>query len=677
MPDLSFSELRFHNNHQHEREKPSKRFDRTRDRNRTQKSLERNEEFSKFFTSKQSPLHDQSDDRLNPQPRDREILHTSQNSRTQSKLNPSSTPQPSLPPIDFPGRPFLGFGRCAPHSASPIRRLNDARPDSTPLKGKGRAPDPLTHSQIMWSQSPITPRTRAKRLEVADRKELRNPQHRRQQVLSSETTSQAKQVRNSNEIIPKDPPTLTSVDAKKTELAKSNNSGRGSDIPVNMAGDNERETEARDELSMQTRRLENEDKRSKKRSSSKHQEQGVGLTNDQENNFMSELGQLLRKWNRKEVPVGTVARSGTDGATRDVPQVEADETHHTETALLYSEQQINEANLQTQKAKSIGEVVEDPRFKDPISNEELQHVDEPYLPYELHLGVINETSKTPQQHSEHKGNDSVSAKQDHITPDYRHLMPFPNTHARHRGPSLFMSPESIYARQMHEQEARPRTARFTKPVLQYSPSTELGQRPQSRATLKPASRSFSRPLSRPFSSRYGLGSEYSAIVTNEQQLSPQIHYRTPSLSNLSAVERVNAYSTSTLGEQSRFFAVSEPQIPGGSCYTEDCPEETQSSNHLATDITPYSANWQEVMRVGPLNEDVAMPPENVEAPSRPPTRSLGVLYDHDMENTAVEQALLEASREQRPIASAICREPTASNELDEFPAGFWTPNRLY
>ena len=677
MPDLSFSELRFHNSHQDEREEPSKKFDRTRDRIRTQKSLEQNQEFSKFFTSKHSPLHTKSNDRLNLKPRGGEILHTSRSSRTQSKIHLSSTPQPSLPPIDFPGRPFLGFGKRAPHSGSPMRRLEDARPDSTPVKGKGKAMNSFTHSQIMWSQSPVTPRTRAKRLEVTDGKELRDPQHKSQQILSSETTRQAKLVRNPNEVIPEDPPLLESVDAKRTHVAKSIHSEKGSNIPINITGDNERETEARDELSRETRPLENEDKRSKNVGSSKRQEQGVNLTTGQENSFMSELGQLLRKWNRKEVPVGTKPIFRTEGVTRDASQVEIDETHHTETALNRAEQQINDANIHTQEANPTVEVVEDPRFKDPICDKKLQHMDELYIHHESHPSVINDTLDTPRQHSRHREDILVSAKQDHLIPDYRHLMPFPNTHASHSGPSLFMSPESIYARQMYEQEARPRTARFTKPVYQYSPSSGLGQRPQSRATLRPSSRSFLRPLSRPFSRRYGLGSEYNAILANEEQLSPQIHYRTPSLSNLSAAERVNAYSTSTPGEPSRFFAVSEPQLPEASCYAEDYQEETQSSIHLATDITPYSANWQEANRFEPLNDDIAVAPENVEAFSHPPTRSLGVPYHHDMENTAAEQALSEASREQRHIETAICPEAGPSNELAEFPAGFWTPNRLY
>ena len=678
MPDLSFSELKFHNSHHHQREEPSKRHDRTKDSSRLQKSLEQNEEFSKFFASRQSPLNAISNNKVNLKLRDQEILRTSEEPHKKPKLDLSSTPQPSLPPIDFPGRPFLGFGKCAPRSGSPIRRSDDVHMDSTPIKRKIRAIESATNSQIMWSQSPITPRTRAARLDMTKKKELAGTQRKPRKRMSSEnpeSLQKVKHTRDLREIVQKHPLTLASVDEKSAHATKTTGGETSSKRPISNS-----ELKGKVDRIPPLETIASENTHAKfenKRTSNDHQGLGVSLIQGQQNGFLTELGQLLQKWNRREAPVSAI--HDTRIANSDIPPLELKEANHAEIAPGETEHHVTEETAQAQVTEPTEGVIEASMEKSlPCGRDQLD-VNEVHTRCDPLPNAINDSSAKFQKDGQDREGFSVQTQQFKSNPNQLPLMPFPNTHGRHSGPSLLMSPESIYEKQIYEQEGYPSASRVADACPPYWPSPILGQRSQSRSTFRTTTRSYLRPPSRPFSRRYGISSTYSPVLAPAQHWSPQYHYRTPSLSNFSAAERTNAYAESTPEEKSRFFAISEPQHSDVISCAENYQHDHYPEAHLPQNARLDNIDWQGTEHFELSVENLAEPPENAEPAFRPTTGSLGDPYHQYIEDMRGEETFSEASRDQGhlPDANVICTGAASLNELEDFPARFWTPNKLY
>ena len=162
VPDLSFSELKFDGRNRD----LSTELDRDQTRRKSKKdrkARDLNEEISRYFQS--------SKPKANPRTakitlnQDDDSGYFIRNS-TEEQQGTSADLSCSLPPIELPGRPFLGFGERGPGTEC-SQKASDriARPSHT--DSHVHSPPSVPQTQLSWSTSPVTPRTRIRRGKTA------------------------------------------------------------------------------------------------------------------------------------------------------------------------------------------------------------------------------------------------------------------------------------------------------------------------------------------------------------------------------------------------------------------------------------------------------------------------------------------------------------------------------
>ncbi|MCJ1477546.1 hypothetical protein MMC13_006218 [Lambiella insularis] len=161
LPDLSFSEVNFLSKSketsavkQHEIEKRRQRTE--------HKMANDDDEISRFFASRKTPLHERDGNSL------AEIDNTSAvRPVRQSREDfgqPATATNRALEPVDMPIKPFLGFGAPGPHPSSSIGRQSNLRPSISPIKQLQRKSPSISASYLTWSTSldkpQLSPRSR-------------------------------------------------------------------------------------------------------------------------------------------------------------------------------------------------------------------------------------------------------------------------------------------------------------------------------------------------------------------------------------------------------------------------------------------------------------------------------------------------------------------------------------
>ena len=668
VPDLSFSELKFHNHHrqQHQLDEPSNRF-RSSSHSKKQKSLEQNEEFSKFFASKKSPLRAISHNklRLNLRHRTSNDPCPHELSQARSDPDPSSTPQTCLPPIELPGRPFLGFGQKAPETDSPLKHPGARRMSSSPVKGTNTAVVLPLHSQISWTQSHVTPRTQLRKLEISQTKTSASSRNKVEPCqaargrghisdeqdpgdFNNEESTPSELIRNNGELNERESRPVISPAEKLMSL-------QGKVLVENY--------QSRERAPIvQPAVLDGNVAESKTAKNSNGQRTHLDVLYTQQG-FMNELGELLKKWNQKETLVDEMPKARAEKAVESTPPSQRSQDGPHDGTHDPSEQKIDNKHDREQQRK-IASCSNGDMLGSGCQNVGDNSFDsEANARYCLNREMADKAASSIQRPSRHDTSAPKKHEQSLFHLNRQPLMPFTQPNVRPGGPSLFMSPESIYTMQMHEQQPRcPSTYRQNESFSHYWPS--LGQRPTSRATFRPHSH-LSRP-SRPFSARHGTGSANTCSIANEPHLFPQNIYQTPSLSNFSsAVERANLYSDSTPGEQSRFFA----------CLEDRCHDISYDVQSFQPDSRPPSryVPGTAVYRNSNLQPSKLPPPfESHDLTSRPQTTSVTTPHFLDLENRSIERAFAEAAPDNEQHTDALVL-PSEEN----FPTRFWMPNRLY
>ena len=169
VPDLAFSEAAFLNGTAKAKAASKKPVKNAGDRSRvrkTKKAADTEAEISRYFMSTKAP----DDPTLRQRGSDKRLAK-----------DPKSDGRGSPPPIlDLPGTPFLGFGTCGPHSASPEKGLGTVAMKALEQRLL-RSPSHST-SYFSWSQSAATSR---KPIPCAVPREVSESADQRQPSISS------------------------------------------------------------------------------------------------------------------------------------------------------------------------------------------------------------------------------------------------------------------------------------------------------------------------------------------------------------------------------------------------------------------------------------------------------------------------------------------------------------
>lgn len=138
MPDLTFSEMNFLN---HRKPEPKDNVLKGKQgRQRRDKAADGEAEISRFFASSKDPNH-QAGVTVTENDRGDQESRTAKRRRRQESS--------SIPPVDLPDKPFLGFGSCGPgHVSSTVHENNLGQ-----LSPLGKSPYSRSTTYFTWSQS--------------------------------------------------------------------------------------------------------------------------------------------------------------------------------------------------------------------------------------------------------------------------------------------------------------------------------------------------------------------------------------------------------------------------------------------------------------------------------------------------------------------------------------------
>ncbi|MCJ1389319.1 hypothetical protein MMC18_002175 [Xylographa bjoerkii] len=151
LPDLSFSEVNFLSTRREKPTEPKRDLDNSK-RRRERKTVDDDDEISRFFTVTKAPLTE----------RDLNGYHNNGyafplppvRSSNQNRHLYSTTTKSTMAPVEVPIRPFLGFGERGPHPPVSSGLSSSYRASTSPVKLLPRRSQSMTTSYFTWSTSP-------------------------------------------------------------------------------------------------------------------------------------------------------------------------------------------------------------------------------------------------------------------------------------------------------------------------------------------------------------------------------------------------------------------------------------------------------------------------------------------------------------------------------------------
>lgn len=421
-----------------------------------------------------------------------------------------------------------------------------------------------------------------------------------------------------------------------------------------------------------------------------------GDGNEPPDGFMQDLNKLLKKWSGNGLPALAVGKSSAS----EVPAQEP-------CAPGVSAERVSEAlksNNEYEKAF--------PEKEDVIADEAHEHSQQPASPrgtkidLEKHVPPFNQVTLSddnpdirdnPQLD---KGVEGLPSRVDQrhnfqgflpttqenlLTHNKRPLLPFPNPRARYTGPNLFMSPDSIYQRQIHEQEGSSNTARVSEAFSQHWFSAAEDEWPSSRSILRPKPRPLSRPpFFRPSSglslTPRNLHSRHHPAPVDEQYSRPPTHYRTPSRSNLSPAASCTDFPS---GSAPRKQILSASREADPHPVPESVPVLLQSDLYENDPWQQAADDRTRDSTLGPaqfLFQNASHPTKSIHAMPRPYPRpdSFGTAVPTPgaAGDTATD-ALLASEPDDARVEAKFAADYAERAPHGDFPVGFWMPNKLY
>lgn len=143
MPDLTFSEMNFLNRRKAEAEE-NLRPQRKKSRGRKEKAADAEAEISRFFASSKDQSRTAEGSRRHRASK-RPMNEMAERTQEQQRS--------SLPPIDLPKKPFLGFGSCGPGHVSPVLSVSNAESRRSPSR---RPSFNRSTTYYTWSQTRLS-----------------------------------------------------------------------------------------------------------------------------------------------------------------------------------------------------------------------------------------------------------------------------------------------------------------------------------------------------------------------------------------------------------------------------------------------------------------------------------------------------------------------------------------
>ena len=676
VPDLCFSELRFLDGHRQPRE-CADRSEQAHNGRKRHKGLEQNEEFSKFFAAKESPSK--------PQPTNRATIGARRQYKPSNSKSPikapnvrlHSTSQPSLRAIDLPGRPFLGFGGRAPHSSSPVRPTIDVKPGSSPIKVRGGPISPLPQDQLPWPQSPIAPRMDLRRSAVMEKSDKVSSKHKAdftQQQGKSPTVHDGE----ANQAIEEMPTTANDVPRPNERIAPRSKLTLMQDQSAPTITKTISNNKTNDEHRRLFRHF---------ATSSAHGtavEDAVPLSDKEvpskrynipaKSGLMDYLGEMIEERVGKEVQAALRPNNHPTIAPNETPMQMVDKRNEADHPTGQGK-----ANLVDRQSE-----VEPPIKQGRHSSKHIERSDDQATPHNEKYGVrydlgVHKVDKVctetidpdvPEQES------VTIAQHPDVLTKRKANMPFPNIRASHLGLSLFMSPDSIYERQMQEDSFSQSPSVSTWGVS-HLPSPILNRQSVSRSTFRPLSRHSAIARSRLSTARNRHNSIHQSISSNGPAGSLVAFYQTPSLSSFSpAAARGHAPFAPGSSERGRVLAASKR-------HQAETPQAT-SSQRQPPFAHEYEQQYSTVLEheMHPNEPDQYPPTDFSPLPDNTfdamPLRAEPSEFPHDDLNAP---EVFEEEPLSPDVAMDYAAEVPAQHQNDaadeDFPADFWTPNKLY
>ncbi|KAI4166686.1 MAG: hypothetical protein LQ343_007839 [Gyalolechia ehrenbergii] len=143
LPDLTFSEMNFLNRRKAEAEE-NLRPQRKKSRGRKEKAADAEAEISRFFASSKDQSRTAEGSRRHRASK-RPMNEMAERTQEQQRS--------SLPPIDLPKKPFLGFGSCGPGHVSPVLSVSNAESRRSPSR---RPSFNRSTTYYTWSQTRLS-----------------------------------------------------------------------------------------------------------------------------------------------------------------------------------------------------------------------------------------------------------------------------------------------------------------------------------------------------------------------------------------------------------------------------------------------------------------------------------------------------------------------------------------
>ena len=684
VPDLCFSELKFLGR-SHQPQEGNERQGRVNLGKRKHRQVEQNEEISKFFGSRGLPLKVISTNELNRAHMARHSLQPPQSPQKRPKMNPVVNSQPSLPPVNLPGPLFLGFGAPAPHSTS-LRATSGGPLTSSPNKLLNSYKQQSSQACIPWSQSPVTPRTHLRRLKQSSGHSV-SPKRSGYDLVQCSPKSivpdrkehsprNLKHAAGHRAVSPEEHVATQPIGLSTTQHPTIATSGKHSPRG-DLGREQSRHREAR--AKEEAREISGENNADCAPNPNKSL---LFDQNEKEQSFMEDLGKFFQKWATAEPPVFRTADPNPGVIAVQRQDAIANKNENTDPTRSCSRKARNGKEM----AKQVGPI--ETAHKNP--NDKPKQDDSHAAPFkdpsdaQIDDQVETRTTDelTPQAQSlELPRQGYFEANQQTTVPmNPQAAMPFPNVHARHLGPSLFLSPDSIYERQIQEQEANSVTARRPNRLSGPWHSRLLDEPSTSTSTSQPFSRHFAQPVLRPETVKSHFNSP-SLPPPSTRHLSAQIHYQTPSMSSFStAAQRSRRWDNlvRTTPEHSRFFSHSSagaPPDPRNLCHSNESTElqdpilhrlhsrqDSEDAGQAAPSAHSFSIHYIPPV---PWNKSPSIAEETIDEPPY----TLTGFFEHSMFKAPSAEV---QSHGAEPLA---LYQDGGTDE--DFPANFWAPNKLY
>ena len=650
MPDLSFSEVKFHSGHGNQSIERAEGTERPRHAKKKSKGLDENEEFSRFFKSAEAILPAEPSD-IPASKISRPSPVRCHERRPVSNANFISSSQPSIPPFELPGAPFLGFGKRAPHTDSTSQVPGAIRTRSSPLKAYGKQKRLPTQDLALWHRASLTPLRRSPRAgknkatqvspAMQDTPLLYNDENV-DRSMGSETAAEPALDQRLAASTTQALSSPITHGREKIQESKCHNKGTPAQEnreACNRADENHL-SKLLDEIPEESRPMNETEKKCYK--------------NAPDLDFVRELGKLVQKWCRSDLQLTANLK---DILQQDIQEGCAtpgnrDENGNVASATQQEATKEPEAGQQLRSSPSASRAAYGSRDKThgytPSSPKPLEEI-------RVGIDMADRQEQNSDLHKEQQAEEHSAPTATRFA-NLQSFVPFQNVSTRSAAPHLFMSPDSIYQRQMQDPKSRPTTSRVSGTFSPFWLSPAAVQRPVSRSTLRPFPRSFPKShFARPFSAIHDFSLSNSSIYGNQAVIPDESHYLTPSHSaTLPSVKRTESRSHVSSMEQSRFFTrLAEVGTTPRKLWQDQLKTQLEST-HMT--LANNNDAWQ-------LAEH-AMEPADV----------------GEMEGTAFPDNALGPHDDINIGHTIVAADSLQQNDAtldDDLPANFWAPNKLY